>query len=46
MAWGGVKEHEAELRKGNFWSKNWQKEAETLLENTVSTVIKLILLLS
>ena len=46
MAWGGADEHEAELRKGNFWAKNWQKEAETLLETTVSTVIKLILRLS
>ena len=42
MAWGGAKEKEEELRKGNFLAKDWQKEAETLLETTVSMIIKLI----
>jgi hypothetical protein len=43
---GGAEEKEAELRKGNFWAKDWKKEAETLLETTVSTIFELILPLS
>ena len=39
---GGAKEMEEELRRGNFWVKDWQKEAETLLETMVSMIIKLI----
>jgi hypothetical protein len=40
MAWGGAEEQAAERRKGNFLAKNWQDEAEKVLERTVSTTIQ------
>ena len=40
MAWGGAEEQEAERRKWNFLAKNWQDEAEKVLERTVSTIIQ------
>jgi hypothetical protein len=42
MAWGGAEEQEAEHRKGNLLAKNWQNEAEMLLDNTVSTTLQLM----
>jgi hypothetical protein len=35
MAWGGEKEQKEERRKGNKEAKNWQDEAQQILENTV-----------
>jgi hypothetical protein len=35
MAWGGAEEQEEERRKGNRDAKNWQDEAQQLLEKTV-----------
>jgi hypothetical protein len=45
MAWGGAAEQEAEHRKGNLLAKNWQYEAEVLLDVTVTTTLKLMFLL-
>ena len=42
MAWGGGEEQEAEHRKGNLQAKNWQYEAEMVLERTVSTTLQLM----
>jgi hypothetical protein len=36
LAWGGAGEQEAECRKGNRQAKNWQDEAQKILEQTVS----------
>ena len=46
MAWGGAAEQEAEHRKGNFLAKNWQDEAEKVLERTVSTTLQFKLMFS
>jgi hypothetical protein len=35
MAWGGADEQEKERRKGNEDAKNWQDEAQQILEATV-----------
>jgi hypothetical protein len=35
MAWGGAKEQEEERRRGNTEAKNWQDEAQQILEKTV-----------
>jgi hypothetical protein len=35
MAWGGAEEQEKERRKGNKEAKNWQDEAQQILEKTV-----------
>ena len=35
MAWGGVEEQQEERRKGNIEAKNWQDEAQQILEETV-----------
>jgi hypothetical protein len=40
MAWGGAAEQEAEFQKGNLEAKNWQYEAEMLLDRTVSTTLQ------
>jgi hypothetical protein len=45
MAWGGAAEQEAEHSKGNLLAKNWQYEAEVLLDVTVTTTLKLMFLL-
>ena len=42
MAWGGAAEQEAEHRKGNILAKNWQDEAEKLLDSTVSITLQLM----
>jgi hypothetical protein len=36
MAWGGAEEQEAEYLGGNEDAKNWQDEAQKILEDTVS----------
>jgi hypothetical protein len=36
LAWGGAEEQEAERRKGNRLAKNWQDEAQKILERIVS----------
>jgi hypothetical protein len=36
MAWGGAEEQAAEFREGNYDAKNWQDEAQKILEDTVS----------
>ena len=36
LKWGGAKEQEEEHKKGNLVVKNWQDEAQKLLETTVS----------
>jgi hypothetical protein len=38
LAWGGAKEQEAEYEAGNFKAKNWQDEAQKILEKTVSNI--------
>jgi hypothetical protein len=35
LAWGGAKEQEEERKAGNPFAKNWQDEAQQILENTV-----------
>jgi hypothetical protein len=35
MAWGGAEEQEEERRNGNIEAKNWQDEAQKILEETV-----------
>jgi hypothetical protein len=35
LAWGGEAEQEAEIRAGNRNAKNWQREAEAIIEATV-----------
>jgi hypothetical protein len=36
MAWGGAEEQKAEYKAGNVDAKNWQDEAQKILEHTVS----------
>jgi len=36
MAWGGAEEQAEEIRAGNMNAKNWQDEAQKILETTVS----------
>ena len=36
LAWGGAEEQEAEHRKGNWLAKNWQDEAQKILERIIS----------
>jgi len=36
MAWGGAKEQAEEIEVGNEDAKNWQDEAQKILETTVS----------
>ena len=36
MAWGGAEEQAKEIEAGNFSAKNWQDEAQKVLETTVS----------
>jgi hypothetical protein len=35
-AWGGEEEQLKEIAKGNLDAKNWQDEAQQIVENTVS----------
>jgi hypothetical protein len=35
MAWGGEAEQAAEIQAGNPDAKNWQREAEAVIEATV-----------
>jgi hypothetical protein len=35
MAWGGAEEQDEERRNGNAEAKNWQDEAQQILEKTV-----------
>jgi hypothetical protein len=35
LAWGGAEEQEEERQKGNSKAKNWQDEAQQILEKTV-----------
>lgn len=36
LKWGGAEEQEEERRNGNLNAKNWQDEAQKILESTVS----------
>ena len=36
MAWGGAEEQAEEIQAGNMNVKNWQDEAQKILETTVS----------
>jgi hypothetical protein len=36
MAWGGAEEQAEEFEVGNMNAKNWQDEAQKILETTVS----------
>jgi hypothetical protein len=38
MAWGGAKEQAAEIQVGNMDVKNWQNEAQKILETTVCCI--------
>jgi hypothetical protein len=44
MAWGGAEEQEEERRKGNREAKNWQDEAQQILEKTVCLTLSRFLL--
>jgi hypothetical protein len=46
LAWGGTKEQEAEYEAGNFEAKNWQDEAQKILEKTVSNIAVLLCTIS
>ena len=35
MAWGGAEEQTEEIEAGNMDAKNWQDEAQKILETTV-----------
>jgi hypothetical protein len=37
LAWGGAEEQQAEIAAGNFDAKDWQSEAQVIVENTVCT---------
>jgi len=39
LAWGGAEEQAAEPQKGNRLAKNWQDEAQKILEITVSCAV-------
>ncbi len=41
LAWGSTKEQEAKYEAGNFKAKNWQDEAQKILEKTVSNIAAL-----
>ena len=38
MAWGGAKEQEEEIAKGHLDAKNWQAEAQKVVERMVRLV--------
>jgi len=46
LAWGGAKEQEAEQAAGNWNAKNWQDEAQKIMENTVSVLLLYVKLLA
>ena len=39
LKWDGAEEQEEELRNGNLNAKNWQDEAQKVLESTVSIYV-------
>jgi len=39
LAWGGAEEQAAECQMGNQLEKNWQDEAQKILERTVSCAL-------
>ena len=39
MAWGGAEDQEEERRMGNIEAKNWQDEAQQILEKTVCSAL-------
>ena len=42
LKWGGEKEQEEECERGNMDAKDWQDEAQKVLETTVSIYINII----
>ena len=44
LAWGGAEEQEKERAAGNLTAKNWQDEANKVLENEVCNYLSCFLL--
>jgi hypothetical protein len=44
LAWGGEKEQAEECAAGNQNAKNWQDEAQKILETTVCVTLDLLLI--
>jgi len=45
LAWGGPQEQKDEREAGNLFAKNWQDEAQKILENVVRGILLLLMVL-